>query len=133
MKKIVFVFLLLNLVMFSCKVNEEEQVTELNGTWKVIKLNGKDVSTKGATCFIDVVKKEAGGSSSCNTYGATLTLDENAKKIAFGSIVSTKIACENSIETDYYNALQKINSFDLSSSNLLVLKENATGLVELSK
>lgn len=132
-KNCFFIAVIFTIALVSCKVTVEETLNSLNGTWRVSTLNGQNVLSKGATCIIDAEKKEAGGNSSCNTYGATLALDEKAKKIAFGSIVTTKIACQNSIETDYYAALPKVNSFEISDENVLRLKEGNTILIELIK
>jgi heat shock protein HslJ len=123
--------LLLNLTMLACVVKDEEASADLNGNWKVSKLNGIDVLSKGATCTIDTEKKEAGGNSSCNSYGTILTLDEAAKKISFGTITTTKIGCQNSIEEDYYIALPKINTFEFKGTNTLQLKESNAVLIEL--
>jgi heat shock protein HslJ len=71
------------------------------------------------------------GNGGCNSFGSDYQLGENGG-LKFGQIVSTMMACDNTmqLETAYYQALAKVESFQVSQGKLtLTSKDGKTVLV----
>lgn len=94
---------------------------DLKGTeWVLFEMDGvkyEPASGKEITIKFDDTKMNAGGKSSCNTYGAGYMKSEN--KLSFTGIFSTKMACDDmDAEMKYLRVLPKTFAFQ-TSGNLL--------------
>jgi heat shock protein HslJ len=80
--------------------------TILAGTnWSLRSIGGTDVSA-GVSVTLDLSADQASGTSGCNQYGGSYTLDGNA--IAFGPMAVTEMACPDpqmAVEAAYLAAL----------------------------
>ena len=91
--------------------------------WSLYKIHSDagvtEVSTKAFIKFNEE-KKSAGGNGSCNTFGSSTTINNNA--ISFKNIFSTKMYCEDvqQIENTFLNQLGKVNRFDVKEKQLLL-------------
>ena len=63
----------------------------------------------------------AGGQGPCNGYSATAQASAGSA-LTFGPVLSTKRACveegRNTLETEYFNALQSVSSYTLQGTEL---------------
>jgi heat shock protein HslJ len=132
-KSFLILIALINIGLLACEV-ETVVKGDLNGTWKVVKLDGKDVTKENATCVIDVTKNNINGTSGCNAYNAAISLLNIVEQdITFGAISQTKIGCIGTFEQEYFDALRKVNYFEFLDENTLQLKEDFGKTIEFKK
>jgi len=64
------------------------------------------------------------GTTDCNSFFGSYT--DDGHNITFNEIGSTKMACENSQETEFLNSLKNVKEYKFSKSNdlVMILKEN---------
>jgi heat shock protein HslJ len=108
----------------------------LNADWQIKKLGTRDVSKFGATLTLDIDRKSATGTSSCNSYGAIINIVEKHQKITFANIVSSKLSCKNEnalFEVDFFDALKKVKTYELSDDKTMKLVANDGGFIEIKK
>lgn len=90
--------------------------------WVLETVKDKKVSAgeNEATVIFDKINNRAGGNSSCNSYGGTLSSDGNILKIT--EIISTQRACveegKMNIERELFNGLQNSNRFEIKDGKL---------------
>jgi heat shock protein HslJ len=104
--------------------------------WKVSRLDKRNVKNFDATLSIDVAKKNASGTSGCNSFGTETRINLDRKTIAFGNIVATKISCKNNkalFEIDFFNALRRVEQFELTNTTTLKLIQNDGAVIELTQ
>jgi heat shock protein HslJ len=120
------------------------ETNQLYGTkWylrKINKIYGNDLpafkteEVKGKTAFINFNKEKqsAGGNGGCNSFGSNFSV--KGHHISITEIISTQMYCESAqqIENDFFNALSKVNNFEIKGKKLL-LYEDKTPLLELEK
>jgi heat shock protein HslJ len=102
---------------------------ELSGTsWLLVDLDGAKPANSSARLTLEFRADGAvGGSAGCNTYGGRYTVDGTG--IAFGQLLSTKMACEQllmTIETTYLTALPGATAYGVDGDGNLVLTGSAT-------
>ncbi len=68
-------------------------------------------------------KKSAGGNGGCNVFGSTITVKGGS--IIFSDIVSTKMYCEGTQESEdaYFQELDRVNRFVLTEHRLLLFQD----------
>jgi hypothetical protein len=79
----------------------------------------------GKTTFIifNNMKKSAGGSGGCNSFGGTLSI--KGDHIRISQLISTQMYCEGiqQIENDFFSALTKVNRFEVKNKKLLLYQD----------
>ncbi len=129
MKVITFISAGAFMVISACIMQKESQTkqSELFGPkWSLKKIHStdgiKDVSTKAFIRF-NKEKNSAGGNGSCNSFGSTITIDNN--NISFKDIFSTKMYCEEvqPIENEFLGDLQKVNHYEIRNSRLILYQD----------
>lgn len=90
----------------------------------------EEVTGKIAFLVFNKEKKSAGGNGGCNTFGGKLKVNNDIVSIT--EIISTKMYCEGvqQIENDFFNALSKVNRFEIKGKKLF-LYEGRMLLLEL--
>jgi putative lipoprotein len=94
----------------------------------LVSIGGTAVEDVSPTLVFDT-DGTASGNGGCNTFSGSYTLD--ASTIAFGAIVSTKMACAgpgSEVETAYLAALQSATSWSIAADGTLHL-DGAASLV----
>lgn len=81
------------------------------------------ITGKKAFITFNEIKKSAGGSGGCNGFGGTLVV--NGNKISITEIISTQMFCEGiqQTENDFFNALRKVNRFEIKNKSLILYKD----------
>ncbi len=102
-------------------------VDKLDGTqWLLVEWGPAGALTplvEGTTVTLALNQGEAGGSSGCNGYGATYSVDGNRITFDTSGFMTTQIACEPAImeqEQGYLEALQAAESFTLLDDRLTI-------------
>lgn len=117
-------FLTLSACSTARQAQKENSVMDqpLYGTkWSLKKINesgnSQSVETKAFIRF-DEMKKSAGGNGSCNSFGSSLTIEDN--NLRFSNIFSTKMYCEavQSTENSYLSLLAKVDRFKITGEVL---------------
>lgn len=87
---------------------------------KIYSEKGEWVVNTNAFLRLNEAKKTAGGNGSCNSFGSTTTILDNA--ISFKNIFSTKMYCEGVQQTEdaFFKQLGKVNSFETKGRSLLL-------------
>jgi heat shock protein HslJ len=69
------------------------------------------------------MKKSAGGSGGCNSFGGTLSIKGN--KIRISQVISTQMYCDGiqQTENDFFTALTKMNRFEVKNKKLLLYQD----------
>lgn len=112
-------------------VQSAQNLTRNSWVLKTI-YQGKDsitVSEKNVTLRFETEKNSAGGKGGCNSFGAKY--DRDGDNINFRDIFSTKMYCEQFQKTEdaYFAALEKVNRFSASETELILYQGNQPLLV----
>ena len=108
------------------KIREIEIIPlELSNKWNLEKINGQtiDIETKQLkrpSMTIDLSKKIAYGSTSCNDYQGNLLISKN--RISLEQINMTQKHCNDSLESKFLSALNQVFTYQLVDS-FLILKD----------
>ncbi len=114
------------LLFNGCSASGKEQLSiiPLTGTeWKLETLNGKAVTLNSGnfiTLKFSVTADKINGAAVCNTYfGGYVKSGESLK---FSGIGSTKMMCDDNLnESDYFNALESVDAYNISAGKLNLL------------
>jgi heat shock protein HslJ len=109
---------------------------DLTAAWRVEKLNGAAVQKFKATCTINIANGTAQGTNGCNDYGLYLRADESTQTISFFALVQTEKGCKDELgffEIDYFEAIQKVSSYEFTDFNTLHLQYEDGKVIELKK
>lgn len=102
--------------------NEKQSMNTISGDYQIEALGTKDVSEYNLTISFNDSTKTVSGFAGCNRFSGTYILTEN--NLSFGPIVSTKMACidsVNEIETMMLKALSKTNNYSLNKQKITIL------------
>lgn len=116
-------------------IGEPNQTSELNGAWILENLNGKTIEqpngrAKIPQIKIDVNELKYSGNGGCNNIFGNITVDGNT--ISFGPAAATRMACENSIESEFLTALKNISEWKIENNRLNLL-QNGNAIVIFKK
>ena len=128
--------LLLPLCLSTACKKDVQEAAQLNGSWKVYALNGKDVAHLEATCDFDINKLQISGSSGCNRYGSDITVNEKNQSLHIGNIIQTKIGCPGEkgiFEVDFFNALRKVSHYHFTNPMTVNLIDDFNGTIALKR
>lgn len=110
-------------------LNKEKPVLE-GKYWKLLRLNGKDVENQRKEPYLkfDAENKRASGNGGCNQFSCSFE-NPGPQRLTFGNIMSTKMACiGNSVEDEFFGALQQTTIYSLSANELKLKNEYETTL-----
>lgn len=66
----------------------------LNGTWRIAKVNDKQIDMEGVEMVIDVDEGKIHGNTGCNIFNGQLEIDmDQPNSISFCNIATTRMAC----------------------------------------
>jgi len=104
--------------------------------WVLVEMKGVPVQQSGgrrdAHIAFDVAAKKFSGNGGCNQINGNYNVDK--KEIRFTEVVSTKMTCNDiEFENTFLTALNSIDRYELSGTDLLLKKNKETRLVLRSK
>jgi heat shock protein HslJ len=117
------------LILSGCSGSKEKvTITPLIGTeWKLETFNGKTVSLNSGnyiTLNFAATSDKISGAGVCNKYFGEFTKSGDA--IKFSGIGSTKMMCDDNInESDYFNALGKVDAYKISDGKLSLISNSS--------
>lgn len=81
------------------------------------------LNSKNTFIIFNNLRKSAGGSGGCNSFGGSLSVKGN--QIHISKIISTQMYCEGiqQTENDFFSALMKVNRFELKNKELLLYRD----------
>ena len=100
-------------------------LTQLNTTYCINTLNGKNVSVYKLFISFNNNTKQVNGFSGCNRFFGTYNLEGNSLK--FDSLGLTRKMCNNeanAIENEFNQALNNINSITQTANSIILLNNN---------
>lgn len=125
---------LLAFVLFVAVGSANAQQASISGTsWKLVSIQDasgtKNTSDQNITLNFDS-NGQAGGQSTCNSYGGSYTMGANGS-LVLTDIISTLRACVdnalNDLESEYYAALNTVSAYSINGSMLtLTFANNGT-------
>ncbi len=123
-QKLLFVSLLIFCILIlatGCENNTNRPTQELEGhTWELISIDGVELDNQLSpehrpSITFDLNNFTVTGSSGCNLYNGTFTLDGKST-IQFSSLISTKKACpEMGLENQFLDRLTNASSFKIKN------------------
>lgn len=93
-------------------------ISELEGDWNVVELEGKALSSANTLPFLsfDLKDKRLSGNAGCNGIIGSLEYDIKEGNISFPQVGSTRMACPDmSIEDSLLKLLGNVKHFELKS------------------
>ncbi len=144
MKKLLLVVpvLCLLFVINACKntqkMNTPAKVApSLTGSWQLNYITGPRIAFDGLypekkpqLIFRDGAA-EVSGNSSCNSFSAPITLENNA--ISFGEPAATMMACPGIGESTFFSTLKKINHYSITEDTTLTLIMGDVAMMRFSR
>jgi len=122
-------FMVLSLI--SCN-----ELKDLQGSYDVVAVDGQDMTGQGITINIEMNEDEnrISGNNSCNEYGGSFTLSDDAS-IELGPIMATKIYCMENAKTEqaYMNQLALVKSTELKNGMLHLMNAEGNVLIKAKK
>lgn len=90
--------------------------------WKLVELRGQPVpaSSREPYLILKVEDNRAHGSTGCNSFGGTYTLNEEASRISFGQIAMTQMFCADAMETEkaFTEVLEQADNYSLNGDHM---------------
>ena len=98
-----------------------------NVEWKLIRLNGEDVSALNPplTLLLDAAQMKVSGFAGCNRFFGGYELNQSS--LRFSAMGATKMYCQDksSVEDKYLKALSEVQSFKSANGTLVLTGEKA--------
>ena len=125
-------FTILTIITFSTCSGSKHQTSNNNlmsGTYKIMELSGEDVSEKAATITFNIEENKVYGTSGCNNFNGSFTLDKNT--LTFGPIMSTKKMCPDmTLEDKLFKLLTGRKNFSVKNNILNILGDDDSILLK---
>lgn len=99
------------------------QLSELNGLWDVVEINGTPVSGEQPTIVIDLLEHTVHGNTGCNLFNGTIYQNPDTdRSVQFLNMAVTRMACPNTaVETAFLVALEQTEQADVTSPGQAIL------------
>ena len=111
------------IVFTSFRSDTTVKVDLYNSKWQLKTIHSREGAAyiyTNAFIRFDEAQKRVSGNGSCNSFGGSVTINDNSLKI--GNLFSTKMYCESvqSIEADFFAALGKVTRYEIKGNSLLM-------------
>lgn len=111
------------IVFTSFRSDTTVKVDLYNSKWQLKTIHSKEGAAyiyTNAFIRFDETQKRVSGNGSCNSFGGSVTINDNSLQI--GNLFSTKMYCEavQPIETDLFAALSKVSRYEIKGNSLLM-------------
>jgi heat shock protein HslJ len=121
MNRIILFLVFICMISISCTTSKPTVTTApLEGIWELNYITGPKIAfdslfpNKKPTISFDLKQNRIIGNNSCNQYFGALLMDGNKINFKDAKIVTTMMACEGNGDSDYMNALNKIESYTIT-------------------
>jgi len=112
-------------------INEQYK---LHDFWTLYSLSGtpvnqQDTLKKQPALQFDLVNNHVSGNTGCNQLGGNAAVEGDS--LSFGQLITTKMACAGvmELESQFLDALDRVNRYDFSNEDLLLLQDEDTLMV----
>ncbi len=111
------------IVFTSFRSDTTVKVDLYNSKWQLKTIHSREGAAyiyTNAFIRFDETQKRVSGNGSCNSFGGSVTINDNSLQI--GNLFSTKMYCESvqSIEADFFAALGKVTRYEIKGNSLLM-------------
>lgn len=113
---------------------EVQNINALTGEWVIVSISGKTVNEQVPATLSVAENGRINGKSGCNSFGGNVEV-KNAK-LAFGPVVSTKMACRPELmkqETDLFQTFPLITGYSTTDEGLTLLDADNNPVLVLSR
>jgi len=130
MKNILYVCL--SLFLFSCGSSKVE-VVNLNGTYKVMNLQGEDLSAQNYSITFTPAEHRVTGETGCNGFSAKYTQENNV--LSVGRAMSTRMYCEGKMDMEQkiINNLEDVAKVEKRGKDLVLVSTDNRSLFTIQK
>lgn len=99
----------------------------MNGNWKVVAINGKEIDDDEANIFFDTTELKVHGNTGCNYFNGDIFIDPSAaNSISFSGMAVTRMSChKGDQERIMLVALEETASVTQDSDDSIVLLDNS--------
>lgn len=127
-------------LMLSCNGSKQSATNgkakadmELNGNYKIVSMNGEDLSSEGMELTFDASGNSVNGSSGCNKIFGNFS--QNGSSIRIEALGSTKMFCEGRMELEkqFMQGLGAVNGVAVSDDGKVNLVNADAVLIQLEK
>lgn len=135
---IVLVILATAGMMSSCSSSKGLTVSDLNGKWDIVSVQGEKVVKEELPFFeFNIAEKKLHGNSGCNIVNSYITLDDNnANAIKLSMPMTTLMACPYmELENKIGKAMMEITAFKRGEkkNEVLLVDKDGKSLLTLNK
>ena len=121
--KQIFAITALFIVFTSFRSDTTVKVDLYNSKWQLKTIHSREGAAyiyTNAFIRFDETQKRVSGNGSCNSFGGSVTINDNSLQI--GNLFSTKMYCESvqSIEADFFAAVGKVTRYEIKGNSLLM-------------
>jgi heat shock protein HslJ len=123
----------------SCSSTQKTaQVNDLEGTWQIVKLNGKKLPSGMETKPYIIFNTKEGrihGNAGCNIFnGKYQTRRGSSSNISFPNTITTMMSCPDlETEQQIMEAINSVASFEKSGKGYIFLNKNGEKVLRISK
>lgn len=112
--------------------NTSASANSINGKWTLIEIDGIKTDSSSYTKGLPFLEiREADnkftGSTGCNSINGASTI--NGNYITFSKYITTRMSCPGDGESNFINALLKIDSYKIEGNNLMMISKGKTVLL----
>ncbi|MDE6449659.1 MAG: META domain-containing protein [Muribaculaceae bacterium] len=103
------------------------QLSDLNGLWSAVEINGASVSGEQPTIVIDLLEHTVHGNTGCNLFNGTIYQNPDTdRSVQFLNMAVTRMACSNTaVETAFLVALEQTEQATVTSTDQAVLYDKS--------
>lgn len=127
-----FLFVCLASILFSCG-SSKEVVVDLNGEYKLMSLQGEDLSDRDLNFTFTPAEHRISGETGCNDFSAKYTQENNV--LSIGRAMSTRMFCEGRMDTEQkiINSLEDVARVKKDGNELVFYSTANQRLFSLTK
>ncbi len=106
---------------------KRHQLSDLNGMWNVVEINGSTIDSEQPTIVIDLLEQTVHGNTGCNLFnGDIYQSPDTDRSVQFLNMAVTRMACPNTaIETALLVALEQTEQAEVPSPDQAILADRS--------
>jgi len=97
----------------------------LNGSWRVIEINGHDNDVEDVQMVIDIFEQRVHGNTGCNILNGSLLIDpDKSNSIQFSKLATTRMMCpDTKTETAFLVALESVEFAKKGKNDTVIMTD----------